>query len=577
MGDPGRRRRPSLTELSPSRATAWEKAGRRAPVLVLALGLLAMVAALVRAARTLWFFGDDWDFLAERELGSVDDLLRPHNEHWSTLPIIAFRVMYRIFGLDSYLPYALLPIAAHIVVVGGLYAVLRRSGVGDWGAATAALLVAFVGGGSGAENTLWDFQIGFLGSAALGVLALLTAQLPSRRPRVATVALLVLSLMASGMGLFMVAWVCLLVLFREGLRSAVLTGVGPAAIYLAWYLAYGRGSAVTSTPDLAAVPEAALTGMFDLWSVALGVAGTGTAILLALVVAVLVPRHSREVAAVGLAGLVALILMYAVIGFSRVELGIPALHASRYVYFGVLLCAGAFAVAVDGLLGRLRRHHGTAGWCGALLVVLIGAVGLAQLEQFRAERQDLVHGARARLAAAVGLAAQGAPLLGTAPNLVMGWNPELDNLEAAGAFEVLRRFPTSPHDVLHARSALQVDASPSDLGLPAATSLGWYGFPGVPDGERPLEGCQTAHAGEGARLEVASGRSGGAQVGVQVDGTFVQTVLATPEHASLVSTWDVEPGERTWVGTTAPGVTLRIHVQPGPVTVCPAPVGATRS
>ena len=56
-------------------------------------------------ARDQWFFQDDWDFIANRDGGSFRDLMRPHNVHWSTLPIVVYRGLFQIFGLNTYRPY----------------------------------------------------------------------------------------------------------------------------------------------------------------------------------------------------------------------------------------------------------------------------------------------------------------------------------------------------------------------------------------------------------------------------------------------------------------------------------------
>src|SRR4029077_16076177 len=62
----------------------------RAPVVVFAaVGMFALVLWMA-AGRYLWFYLDDWDFLAARRTGSVGDLFRPHNEHWTTAPTPLF-------------------------------------------------------------------------------------------------------------------------------------------------------------------------------------------------------------------------------------------------------------------------------------------------------------------------------------------------------------------------------------------------------------------------------------------------------------------------------------------------------
>ena len=68
----------------------------------LAVGLLVAGGIMVAYARRLYFFGDDWDFLLTR--GTVEGadlgLLEPHSEHWSTVPILLFRSLFAVFGLE---------------------------------------------------------------------------------------------------------------------------------------------------------------------------------------------------------------------------------------------------------------------------------------------------------------------------------------------------------------------------------------------------------------------------------------------------------------------------------------------
>ena len=52
-----------------------------------------------------WFIADEWAFLADRDGGDLGDLLRPQNEHWSTIPILVYRGLWHVVGLRSYVPY----------------------------------------------------------------------------------------------------------------------------------------------------------------------------------------------------------------------------------------------------------------------------------------------------------------------------------------------------------------------------------------------------------------------------------------------------------------------------------------
>ena len=73
------------TDTAPERS--WTSADRLA-ALTFAVALAVAFVTFLTMGRRNWFFLDEWDFLAGRSVTSVDDLMRPHNEHWSTLPIM---------------------------------------------------------------------------------------------------------------------------------------------------------------------------------------------------------------------------------------------------------------------------------------------------------------------------------------------------------------------------------------------------------------------------------------------------------------------------------------------------------
>ena len=70
---------------------AWRnhQAWRRASSLH-ALSLFAALVYLLWVDRHQWFAGDEWDLLARRGLTGSHEigLFQPHNEHWSTLPVL---------------------------------------------------------------------------------------------------------------------------------------------------------------------------------------------------------------------------------------------------------------------------------------------------------------------------------------------------------------------------------------------------------------------------------------------------------------------------------------------------------
>src|SRR3954468_2055543 len=68
---------------------------RRLALTVHVLVLVGGFSALLSCTRGQWFYGDEWDFLGHRGLaGAERSLWAPHNEHWSTGPILIYRGLY---------------------------------------------------------------------------------------------------------------------------------------------------------------------------------------------------------------------------------------------------------------------------------------------------------------------------------------------------------------------------------------------------------------------------------------------------------------------------------------------------
>ena len=43
------------------------------------------------------------------------DVFRPHNGHWTTLPILEYRLLYQLFGLHDFMPYRLVVLVLYLV------------------------------------------------------------------------------------------------------------------------------------------------------------------------------------------------------------------------------------------------------------------------------------------------------------------------------------------------------------------------------------------------------------------------------------------------------------------------------
>ena len=198
--------------------------------------VVAVPLVLFRLGSYHWFFRDDFYFITDRSLSSPSDLLRPHNAHWSTVPIIAFRVLWKAFGMRSYVPYQATVLTLHLTAAVLLRVIMRRAGVGPWlSTAFAGVFVLF---GPGAANIVWAFQIGFTSSLVFGLTQLLLADHDGpvdRRDWLALGAGLV-AVMCSGVGITLVVIVGLAMLARRGWRIALMQTAPLGAIYLLYSL-----------------------------------------------------------------------------------------------------------------------------------------------------------------------------------------------------------------------------------------------------------------------------------------------------------------------------------------------------
>ena len=202
------------------------------PFAALALGSWALLLYL---GCSLTFYWDEWAFITFD--GGLVDYLRPHNEHWSTLPLMLYRATFGIVGLRSYLPYLAEVDLLHILAVAGAYAITRAR-VGP----VVATLVAFplLLLGSGSQNLFWAFQTGFVASVMFGIWSLFFIERADRRSPVIASALLVGSLMSSGIGLVFLVAAGVRTTVEPSLRRRALAVAPPALVYLVWFALIGH-------------------------------------------------------------------------------------------------------------------------------------------------------------------------------------------------------------------------------------------------------------------------------------------------------------------------------------------------
>jgi hypothetical protein len=224
----------------------------------LALLCLSALAAgsfvvLVVLQSRLTFVADDWRFLLQRRGFSPDTFLGVHNDHIVVAPVSIYKLLLVTFGMRSALPFQ---VVATLVFVAS--AVLLF----DWPALLASAMILFLG--AAWNDLLWSFQIGFSGSMAAGIGALLAVQRGDRRGDLIAAALLVVATSFSELGVSFDLGVLIGIGVAQGRPSRRLyVALVPLALYGLWYLGWGQqGIHAASLHNLIRSPKFA----FDLLS-----------------------------------------------------------------------------------------------------------------------------------------------------------------------------------------------------------------------------------------------------------------------------------------------------------------------
>jgi len=359
--------------------SSYLRADRSARLAVLAFVAVLGVALVLFLvfAHSQWFFLDDWDYLADRNAGDLGDLFRPHNEHWSTLPILVYRALWRLFGLRTYVPYQLIAILLHLTAAVLLRRVMRRAGVDPWIATAAASLFALFG--FGYQNIVFAFQMAWGASLVLGLTHLLLADHDGPIGRRDWLGLLagLAGMLCSGVAVAMTVAVGLSVLFRRGWRAAVFHTAPLGLLYIVWWLAFARGQYTTAGGSIDLVVRFITTGFAGAFGEMGQLPGAGLALGAVLVAGLVLAWRGldraqlrRRAAAPG-ALLIGAALFLAIAGVGRASLFGPSVaRSSRYLHIVAALSLPAIAVAAETLMRRWRVLGSVA-----IALLLVGLPG----------------------------------------------------------------------------------------------------------------------------------------------------------------------------------------------------------
>ncbi|MCU1360198.1 MAG: hypothetical protein JWN99_1487 [Ilumatobacteraceae bacterium] len=436
-------------------AATWLTTDRGARRAFLAAIVVALAVWYV-VGRQQWFIRDDWMLLITRENMQRDSgwqraLFQPGAGHWLTVPVLVYRMLRNVFGLDSYWPFLGLNLLLHLGLVLAVRQLIRRVGVTEWtNTLVCAMLLVF---GAGWENIVFAVQITCNASLLVFFVQILLTDHEGDVDRrdFAGAAFAIVGVMSSGFGPFF----CIGIAIFLGLRrrwKALAVAVVPQGLLLAWWAVKwgGQSSEPRVGGPVSEVGTFALHGMLAVFDSLTGTVGIAGIAAVATVGVTLWRRPGWRSQTILITLFVTTVGTYVGVGYERIGFGVEGGAISRYQHIGAMLLAPGFAVAVD----RLRRFAPEALWAGRLVLVASIVINAGALH---------INGSawkiRARDEQRVLELVAGSPLTATVDSDIrpLPFSPDvsiasLPSLIADGAF--VPRVPTTPEEIATVRAAL---------------------------------------------------------------------------------------------------------------------------
>ena len=432
-----------------------------------ALGISVIVFWVV--GRHQWFIRDDFAFLITRNLIRTDHgidewLFVAQDGHWMTPPILVYRAVQNIFGIDSYWPFLIPTMAIHVGIVLCVRALCRRVGVSEWTTTLiCAVLLVF---GSGWENIVFGIQITYNLSllAFLAHLLLVDHDGPTdRRDAIGAVVALV-GVSSSGFGPFFLFGIAVLLVLRRRWKALAIAVVPQAVAFGWWYLTwYDDPVSDEVTGPRSLVPAFAVRGLSATFEGLVGITALGGLALVAALGIVIWRGTPGRGRAVLITLWTTAVVMFLGVGFTRIGLGVENAAVSRYRYMGAMLLAPALALAVDALGRWSAPARATArAVLGVSVVINAGLLHtFAGSWAIRARyAQDLY-----ALSEGSGRAAEADPGIEPEPfnpDVTVRWLPWLVEERA-----VVPRHPGTDAEVNRVLAVLRLPAEPPIVTVPA--------------------------------------------------------------------------------------------------------------
>lgn len=533
--------------------------------------LLLGAVVLALLARGQWFFGDEWDPIAQRSVfGPAEKgLLEPHNEHWSTIAVLVYRAHLAVFGLRTYVPLMVLFIAVCVVTAHLLWRLCVRVGSDPYVAALLALAFLLFGPAASEVVFAWNFTfVGALG-CGVGILVLVRDEGPmTSRDRWAAWGLGTLALLLSGVALTMLAVVGASLWWTRGPKVAAEALSVPIAVAVVWTLGWGpTGDSLLSLAGADRIPGEVRTGIgfaFDDFT-RVPYAGAVVAVTL-LAYAVGTWRSWTGTRAWALCSAAGAVVFYAIVAIRRNTPFLPGPTTGRYVWMAFALLLPLLGLAISAAVRRWRA----AAVIGAIVAAVLLPIQVDHLADDARVARDLKAMERRRIVAAARLAERGLPMVedSVLPNSVFEDSATVDLLTRLDRDGELPDVARTRADRLGARADLQVawDHWPETAADAPARVIGLYDSAATPT----ADGC-IAFAPTGPHPHIRFASDPTATTAARIDGEFPSGLAVAVVRRGVTGPWrPIVPFVRRPFRVRLAAADTDVLVATGevPVTVC---------
>ncbi|MEI2703288.1 MAG: hypothetical protein V9E83_12930 [Baekduia sp.] len=355
---------------------------RWATPLFAVLSVLAL-AMILYAGRNLTFYFDEWNFILTRRGFTVDTLLAGHNGHLSLIPVLVYKALLQVVGIDHYWIYRLALGLLHVTTAWLLFTLARRR-IGDAaGLAAGVLLLAL---GAAWDDLVWPFQIGFVGAVAASLAALLALERDTRRGDLLATVWLIVALCCSSPAIPFVIVAGVELAAGRHWRRLVRVLAPVVVLYGIWRIGWGSGGPFPA-PDIGRAnarqaPEFAEYALQMLQAALQGLtgftaSGLGAPLSVAAVAAVIAAVVLRPVSPRTLGVLVGVAAFWVLIAASRLTLGEP--QSTRYIYPSAVLIVLLGIELVSAVRPAGARPSPKALVTGAIVLAVIWVAGSATM------------------------------------------------------------------------------------------------------------------------------------------------------------------------------------------------------